>query len=86
MKFRRTINDFIEKFPDGFTYDKQNKLVLTFRTNILSELTRSISNTLVEIKNGDPIKSDQISALVTHLVEKCNFYKDLEGGDGLGRI
>jgi hypothetical protein len=33
----------------------------------------------VKIKNGDPIKNDQISALVTHLIEKCNFYKDLEG-------
>ncbi len=55
MKFRRTINDFIEKFPDGFTYDKQNKRVLTFRTNISFELTRSISNILEEIKNGDQI-------------------------------
>ena len=52
-------------FPDGFTYDKQNKRVLTFRTNILFELTRSISDILAEIKNGDSIKIDQISALVT---------------------
>jgi site-specific DNA recombinase len=52
-------------FPDGFTFDKENKRVLTFRTNILFELTRSISNILAEIKNGDPIKNDQISALVT---------------------
>jgi len=52
-------------FPEGFTYDKQNKRVLTFRTNILFEVTRSISSVLSEIKNGDPIKNYQISALVT---------------------
>ena len=32
---------------------------------------------LSEIKNGDPINFDQISALVTTKVEKSNFYKDL---------
>jgi hypothetical protein len=59
-------------FPDGFTYDKQNKRVLTFRINILFELTRSISNVLVEIKNGDPINNDQISALVTSIKKSSN--------------
>ena len=34
---------------------------------------------LSEIKNGDPINFDQISARVTTKVEKSNFYKDLEG-------
>lgn len=52
-------------FPDGFAYDKQNKRVLTFRTNIFFELIHSISVALVEIKSGDPIKFDQISARVT---------------------
>lgn len=52
-------------FPDGFAYDKQNKRVLTFRTNIFFELIHSISIALVEIKSGDPIKFDQISARVT---------------------
>ncbi len=52
-------------FPEGFTYDKQNKRVLTFRTNILFEITRSISSVLSGIKNGNSIKNDQISALVT---------------------
>ena len=52
-------------FPDGFAYDKQNKRVLTFRTNIFFELIRSISTVLGEIKNGDSIKIDQISARVT---------------------
>lgn len=52
-------------FPDGFAYDKQNKRVLTFRTNVFFELIRSISTVLSEIKNGDPIKIDQISARVT---------------------
>lgn len=52
-------------FPDGFAYDKQNKRVLTFRTNIFFELIHSISTVLVEIKSGDPIISDQISARVT---------------------
>jgi len=52
-------------FPDGFAYDKQNKRVLTFRTNVFFELIRSISTVLSEIKNGDSIKIDQISARVT---------------------
>ena len=52
-------------FPDGFAYDKQNKRVLTFRTNVFFELIRSFSTVLSEIKNGDSIKIDQISARVT---------------------
>lgn len=52
-------------FPDGFAYDKQNKRVLTFRTNVFFELIRSISTALSEIKNGDSINIDQISARVT---------------------
>ena len=52
-------------FPDGFAYDKQNKRVLTFRTNVFFELIRSISTALSEIKNGDSIKNNQISARVT---------------------
>jgi hypothetical protein len=52
-------------FPNGFAYDKQNGQVLTFRTNVFFDLTRSISTVLSEIKNGDPIKIDQISARVT---------------------
>ena len=52
-------------FPDGFAYDKQNKRVLTFRTNVFFELIHSISIALREIKNGDSIKIDQISARVT---------------------
>ena len=52
-------------FPDGIAYDKQNKRVLTFRTNVFFELIRSISTVLSEIKNGDSIKIDQISARVT---------------------
>jgi len=66
-------------FPDGFAYDKQNKRVLTFRTNVFFELIRSISTILSQIKNGDSINIDQISARVTPEVEKSNFYKDLEG-------
>ncbi len=65
-------------FPDGFAYDKQNKRVLTFRTNVFFELIRSFSKVLSEIKNGDSINIDQISARVTPEVEKSNFYKDLE--------
>jgi site-specific DNA recombinase len=52
-------------FPDGFAYDKENKRVLTFRTNIFFKLIHSISIALGEIKSGDPIKFDQISARVT---------------------
>ena len=52
-------------FPDGFAYDKQNKRVLTFRTNVIFELIRSISTVLSEIKSGDPINYNQISARVT---------------------
>ncbi|MDP5066954.1 MAG: hypothetical protein NWP99_06635 [Crocinitomicaceae bacterium] len=52
-------------FPNGFTYDKQNGRVLTFRTNILFELTRCFSEILKEIKSGDPINVNQISARVT---------------------
>ena len=51
-------------FPDGFAYDKQNKRVLTFRTNVFFELIRSISTVLSGIKNGDSINIDQISARV----------------------
>jgi DNA invertase Pin-like site-specific DNA recombinase len=54
-------------FPDGFAYDKQKGRVQTFRTNVFFDLMRSISTTLSEIKNGDSIKIDQISALVTSL-------------------
>jgi site-specific DNA recombinase len=64
--------DFFDKqklqhllFPDGFAYDKQNKRVQTFRTNVFFELIRSISMVLSEIKNGDSIKINQISARVT---------------------
>lgn len=32
-----------------------------------------------EIKNGDPINIDQISAFVTSKAEKSNFYNDLKG-------
>jgi hypothetical protein len=66
-------------FPDGFAYDKQNKRVLTFRTNVFFELIRSISTDLSGIKNGDSINIDQISARVTSRVEKSNSYRDLEG-------
>lgn len=52
-------------FPDGFAYDKENKRVLTFRTNIFFELIHSISIALIEIKSGEPINFDQFSALVT---------------------
>ncbi len=52
-------------FPDGFAYDKQNKRVLTFRTNVFFELIRSFSTVLSEIKSGDPINFNQISARVT---------------------
>jgi hypothetical protein len=52
-------------FPDGFAYDKQNKRVLTFRTNVFFVLTRSFSTVLSEIKSGNSIKIDQISARVT---------------------
>ena len=54
-------------FPNGFAYDKQNERVQTFRTNVFFELTHSISNVLSEIKNGDSINIDQISARVTLL-------------------
>ncbi len=55
-------------FPDGFAYDKQNKRVLTFRTNVFFELIRSISTVLSEIKNGESVNIDQISARVTSKV------------------
>jgi hypothetical protein len=66
-------------FPNGFTYDKQNGRVLTFRTNILFELTRCFSEILKEIKSGDLINVNQISARVTQGVDKSNFYADLVG-------
>jgi hypothetical protein len=46
---------------------------------VIFELIRSISTALSEIKSGDPINYNQISARVTLEVEKSNFYKDLEG-------
>ena len=48
------------------------------RTGFFCELIRLISTALSEIKNGDSINFDQISARVTTKVEKSNFYKDLE--------
>jgi site-specific DNA recombinase len=52
-------------FPDGFAYDKENKRVLTFRTNVFFDLIHSISTAFAEIKSGDPINFNQISARVT---------------------
>jgi site-specific DNA recombinase len=54
-------------FPDGITFDKENMLVQTFRTNIFFELTNSLSTALSQIKNGDSILKNQISAGVTLL-------------------
>jgi hypothetical protein len=45
---------------------------------VIFELIRSISKALSEIKSGDPINYNQISARVTSEVEKSNVYKDLE--------
>ena len=45
---------------------------------MIFELIRSISKALSEIKSGDPINYNQISARVTPRVEKSNFYKDIE--------
>ncbi len=79
-----TSRDFFDKnklqhflFPNGFAYDKQNGRVQTFRTNVFFELIRSISEALSEIKNGDSINFNQISARVTPRVEKSNFYIDV---------
>ncbi len=52
-------------FPDGFTFDKKNNTVQTKRANVFFELIHSISNVLMEIKNGDPVLKNQISARVT---------------------
>jgi hypothetical protein len=35
-------------FPEGFTYDKQKKRVLTFRTNAFFHLTYSLSKFLAK--------------------------------------
>ena len=59
-------------------YDKQNKRVLTFRTNVFFELIRSISTALSGIKNGDSINIDQISARVTSLGPSSNFLEDIQ--------
>jgi hypothetical protein len=64
-------------FPDGITFDKENRVVQTFRTNIFFELTSSLSTALSQTKSGDSILKNQISAGVTPKVEKSNFYKDL---------
>lgn len=52
-------------FPSGLGYDKQSDRVQTDRINQFLFTTSSISSNLSEIKNGDSIKKDQISALVT---------------------
>lgn len=52
-------------FPEGIAYDKQNKEVLTFRTNTFFELISCFSVRFKQNKSGDKIKKDQISALVT---------------------
>jgi hemerythrin-like domain-containing protein len=52
-------------FPSGLGYDKQNNKVQTSETNELLSLIHSLSTEIDEIKNGDSIKKDQISALVT---------------------
>jgi site-specific DNA recombinase len=52
-------------FPNGFAYDKQKGEVQTFRTNVFFDLIHSISVALSEIKNGDLINIDKISARVT---------------------
>jgi N12 class adenine-specific DNA methylase len=60
----------------GFTFDKKNKTVQTKRATIFFELIHSISNVLKEIKNGDPVVKNQISARVTLKIDKSNFTKD----------
>jgi hypothetical protein len=49
----------------GLGYDKQNNKVQTLETNEFLSLIHSLSMEIDEIKNGDSIKNDQISALVT---------------------
>ena len=52
-------------FPSGFGYDKQNNKVQTFQTNSIFVLNHSLSGKYTELKNGNSINFDQISALVT---------------------
>ena len=52
-------------FPSGLGYDKHNNKVQTSETNEFLALIHLLSTEIDEIKNGDSIKKDQISALVT---------------------
>jgi hemerythrin-like domain-containing protein len=49
----------------GLGYDKQNNKVQTSETNEFLALIHSLSTKIEGTKNGDSIKKDQISALVT---------------------
>ncbi len=52
-------------FPSGLGYHKLSDRVQTSEVNGFLSLTSRLSNNLGEIKSGDSIKNDQISALVT---------------------
>ena len=52
-------------FPDGISISKQNKRVRTNRVNSIFAPIQAIAKLLRENKNGQPIKFDQLSALVT---------------------
>ncbi|MEZ4924323.1 MAG: recombinase family protein [Crocinitomicaceae bacterium] len=52
-------------FPDGVRYDKQNDRVQTTRVNSLFSPIQELTKVLRKNESGDPIKIDQISALVT---------------------
>ena len=73
-------------FPSGLGYDKHNNKVQTSETNEFLALIHLLSTEIDEIKNGDSIKKDQISALVTprgnssppKAAAQLNFLRDFE--------
>ena len=60
---RTNLQDFI--FPEGIIYNKQKGRVQTKGINSLFVLIPRIAKLLKDIKKGDPINLDRISALVT---------------------
>lgn len=51
-------------FPDGISYDAQNRAVRTRRINSVFVLIPEVKRLLAETKMGEPISSDQFSHLV----------------------
>lgn len=62
-------------FPDGLSYDPQNRIVRTKRINAAFVLIPELVRVLSETKKGEPINSDQFSHLVNLPQQSSNTFK-----------